>query len=197
VVLLLVLGLAASVFLARREGHHLEGAGRALESVEGRLAGARLKASVRLAFELHRDLAPLPIDVRADGAGQVILEGEAPAPDLVRAAEAVAAAVPGVRRVENRLRVRAGASPAAPPGEPARTLGEKVDDEALEAKIRLAFSLNRALQGTRLSVRSRLREVALEGSVSRAEQKDLAVEIAGRTPGVRRITDRIRVAAES
>lgn len=195
-VLLLVLGLAVWLFVSRRGGAELPLARRALESVESRLARARLEASVRLALRLHRDLGSLPIEVDADEAGQVVLDGEVPSADLRRAAESVASAVPDVRRVHNRLRLRAAPPGEASPGEPRRTLGERVDDEALEAKIRLAFSLNRALQGTRLSVRSRLREVTLEGTVPRPEQKALAARIAGQAPDVRRVKDEIRVVPE-
>ena len=96
-------------------------------------------------------------------------------------AEAVASAVPDVRRVVNNVRVAPSEAPAAGEG---RTLGENLDDKALVAKVHLAFSLHRDLKGTDLDVRVYRKEVTLGGEVDSPSQKALAVKLAQETTGV-------------
>ena len=118
---------------------------------------------------LHdRDLARHPIDVDpGDQEGIVVLRGEVPSEELRAAAEQRAAVVPDVQRVQNELRVNP-ALPAAADG--GRTLGETFDDRALEAKVKMAFSLNRELKGTDIEVRSYRRQVRLTGQVDSPAQ---------------------------
>jgi len=89
----------------------------------------------------------------------------------------------------NHLRV-AGTAPAPASG---RSLGESFDDGALEAKVRLAFSLNRDLEGTAIRVEVYRREARLSGYVESATQKDLAARVAGEVPGVQSVSEALRV----
>ena len=110
------------------------------------------------------------------------------------AVERRASAVPDVQRVVNEVRVNPG---LAVPGSSGRTLGENFDDQALEAKVRLAFSLNRDLKGTQIDVRSYRRQVTLAGQVDTPAQHQLAIDIARRTPDVAGVTDQIGVAGQA
>jgi osmotically-inducible protein OsmY len=152
------------------------------------LQGAKLTGSVKAALELNRNLAPLPIDVDSEN-GVVVLKGEVPSEALRLQAEKVAAGVPDVAQVRNDLRVNP-ALPAAPSGAD-RTLGENFDDRALEAKVRLAFSLNKDLKGTDIGVKSYRREVTLSGAVPGETQKRLAVQLARETPDVLAVRDEL------
>jgi hyperosmotically inducible protein len=162
----------------------------ALGSFGEKLRGAKTTAEIRAALELNRNLKPYPIDVDTTGEGVVALKGEVPREDFKAEAGRVAAAVPGVREVHNEIRI----DPALPPpGEGGRTLGENFDDKALEAKVKLAFSLNKGLDGTHLSVRAYRREVTVEGTVETPEQHQLALKLAGETSDVMKVNDAIQL----
>ena len=169
----------------------VQGAREALGSVRDKLYATKTATTVKAALKLDRELANQPIDVDAgEQDGVVILSGEVPSADVRAAAERRAAAVPDVRQVVNELRVNPDLPPAEETG---RTLGESFDDRALEAKVRMALSLNRELKGTDIDVRSYRRQVTLRGQVDALAQRQLAVEIARRTGDVAGVTDEIGV----
>ena len=168
------------------------GAGAAPEGLRevGRdIKDAALTGAVKAAFELNRNLKPLSLQVSTED-GVVTLRGETPTKDGRDLAERVAGSVPDVRQVVNHLRVSGGPveSPRAE-----RSLTETLDDQALEVQVRLALSLNRELKGQSITVEAFKRQVTLSGQVHKPAQKALAAQIAGDTPGVSGVTDRIRV----
>src|SRR6266850_2032938 len=162
----------------------------ALGSLGEKFRGAKTTGEVKAALELNRDLKPYSIDVDVTGDGVVALKGEVPREDFKVEAGRVAAAVPGVRNVRNEIRI----DPALPPpAEGGRTLGENFDDKALEAKVKLAFSLNKGLDGTSLSVHAYRREVTVGGTVETPEQHRLALKLAGETSDVLKVNDEIQL----
>ena len=164
----------------------------ALGSLGQRFRGAKTTGEIKAALELNRNLKPYPIDVNATGDGVVALKGAVPREDFKVEAGRVAAAVPGVREVHNAIRI----DPALPPpAEGGRTLGENFDDKALEAKVKLAFSLNKGLDGTHLSVRAYRREVTVGGTVETPEQHQLALKLTGETSDVLKVHDEIQLRA--
>jgi hyperosmotically inducible protein len=161
-----------------------------LGAVGQHLQDAKTTASVRAALTLNRSLKPYAIQVSTED-GVVTLRGDVPREELRSSAQRIAAAVPGVAQVVDHLKVR-GEVPSEE-DHPGRSLGERLDDEALEVQVRLALSLNKALEGTSLSVRSLRREVTVSGEVATAEQRRLALEIVGGTAGVGSVQDAVRV----
>ena len=160
----------------------------ALGAVGDRLRAAKATGEIKAALELNRNLKPYPIDVDVTGDGVVTLKGAVPREDFKAEAGRVAAAVPGVREVRNEIRI----DPALPPpAEGGRTLGENFDDKALEAKVKLAFSLNKGLDGTHLTTRAYRREVTVGGTVETPEQHQLALKLAGETSDVLKVDDEI------
>ena len=159
-----------------------------VDAVGEKLKSTKTSSSVKAAFELNRELAPLSIDVSADG-DAVVLRGDVPTPETRALAEKVAASVPDVAQVRNELRV-GGAAPAA--GE-SRTMGENLDDHAVETKVHLAFTLNKDLKGTNISVSSYRKAVTLSGEVGSEAQHQTALLVARDTAGVASVTDQIRV----
>jgi osmotically-inducible protein OsmY len=89
----------------------------------------------------------------------------------------------------NQLQVAPGT--AAPPSG-GRTVGETVDDEALEMMVKLAFSLHRDLEGSDLKVQSFRKVVTLSG-VATPAQRDRALQIAREAPAVADVFDQIQV----
>jgi len=164
------------------------------ETVSEKFRATKLKGSVKAALELNRNLSAYPIQVDAQDDGTVVLKGEVPSEDLRIAAARVAASVPDVARVDNQVRV--GGALAAPSGE-ARSLGESFDDHTLEAKVKLAYSLNKDMKGSDVSVAAFRREVTLTGTVTSDAQRQLAVQIAQQTPQVAAVKDSLQVAVGS
>ncbi len=166
----------------------------ALDAIGEKLRDTKTAGSVKTALELHREVASFPITAAAKGDGVVTLRGQVPSEQARATAGRLAEAVPGVRRVANEIAV----DPRLQAGAPAdRTLGENLDDRALEAKVHLAFSLNRSLQGTDITVRAYRREIVLSGTVDSKAQRALAGEIAENAPEVARVENQIRLRGET
>jgi osmotically-inducible protein OsmY len=90
--------------------------------------------------------------------------------------------------VVNQVQVAAG--PAAAPG---RTLGETLEDQTVEARVRLALSLNRELRGTDVTVQAYRRQVTLGGEVGTDAQREQALQTARDTVSVAGVVNRIQV----
>ena len=182
IVLLALLGAGFYYWrLAPGGPRHLDELGRRLEDV-------RLATAVRAALALNRRLQGGELTVDAEQ-GRVTLRGTLPDESARRLALEVAAGVPGVRQVADQVR-SAPPGPAAPGDD--RTLGERLDDQALEAKIRLAFVLQRDLAGEPIEVLVRRRQVRLSGELRSAARRAKAVQVAGDVPDVVGVTDKLR-----
>lgn len=163
---------------------------RGMGEVGQRLQDVALGGAVKTALHLNRNLERCRLRVEAEG-GVVTLRGSVPSAELKREAEEVAGAVPDVEQVVNHLEVLTDEKAA--PAADERSLGERVDDEALEVQVRVAFSLNRDLKGTDLKVQAFRKQVTLSGNVATPAQRDLARKIASGTAGATGVTDRIEV----
>lgn len=164
------------------------------ESVSEKFRATRTKGAVKAALELNRNLSSYPIEVEGHDDGAVVLRGEVPSEEIRATAVRVAAAVPDVPRVDNQLRVNASLGP--PPAD-GRSLGENFDDHTLEAKVKLAYSLNKDMKGADVSVSSFRREVTLGGTVASEAQRQLAMQIAQQTPQVSSVKDGLQLAGSS
>ncbi len=190
--LLILVGLVGSgYYYWRRNGGG--GAPRSLHEAQGQLKDVALTGAVKTAFQLHKSLRRHALEVSTEDA-VVTLRGELPGPELVAAAERVAAAVPDVRQVVNHVKL--GGTPEADDARDERTLGERLDDEALEVQVRMAFSLNKNLKHAPVEIQSWKKELRLSGTLENAEQRRLAVQTATEVTGVSRVTDRLLVAGQ-
>jgi osmotically-inducible protein OsmY len=161
------------------------------ESVGEKLRATKTKGAVKAALELNRNLNSHHIEVDALDDGTVILRGELPSEEVRADAIRVAAGVPDVRRVDNQLRVDPALAAASPEG---RSFGETFDDHALEAKVRLAYSLSKDMKGADVKVTAFRREVTLGGTVTSEAQRQVALKIAQQTPQVSTVKDALQVA---
>jgi osmotically-inducible protein OsmY len=157
--------------------------------VSQQLQDTALTGAVRTALSLRGSLKPYAIAASTEN-GVVTLRGRVPDAELMAAAERVAAAVPDVRQVVNHLEL--GGRAAASEGD-GRSLGEKLDDEALELQLRMAFSLNKGLKGSKIEIQSRRKAVRLSGQVASPEQRKLALEAAREVAGVKDVADDLAV----
>jgi hyperosmotically inducible periplasmic protein len=188
-VVIALLGAVVAYFRWRGPGH----AGGDLGALSERVGDAKVAALVKTALAVHRDLRRCEIAVSTED-GVVTLRGEVPDSALRARAEALALAVPNVRQVVNHLRVgaRSGSAQTAE-----RTLGESLDDRAVEVRVRLALSLDRSLADVSIGVAVFRRAVTLSGEVAGAGQAEAALRLARETEGVASVIDRLSVRAET
>lgn len=155
-----------------------------------RLAEARLTTEVKAALRLNRLTTDGRIDVSSEE-GVVTLRGDVGSVEAAEAAVRVAGAVPDVRQVVTHVKVVA----SPPPGVEGRSLGENLDDHALEVQVRLALSLRRELRGSDIEVRAFRRQVTLAGEVGSDAARQVAVQTARETTGVAGVKDDLRLGA--
>jgi osmotically-inducible protein OsmY len=160
-----------------------------LVAVRDTMRDAAVKTGVKTAFSLNRSLGGLGIQVETEDA-VVTLRGAVPDDATRQLAEVVAGSVPEVSRVVNQLVVKV----ITVPSDTSRSMGEVLDDEALEAKVRLALSLNRTLEGNSISVKAFRKEVQLSGEVRSEAQRATALQVVQQVPGVASVTESVKLA---
>ncbi len=161
---------------------------KSLGPVAQRLEEAKVTGVVKAALRLNRLTKDGAIDVSSEE-GIVTLRGEVGSEEARQAADQVAAAVPEVRQVVSHLKVVSVSAPSAE----GRSLGETLDDRALEVGVRLAISLRRELQGSDIEVQAFRRQVTLAGEVRSDAARRVAVQTARDTAGVIGVTDDMRL----
>lgn len=153
-------------------------------AVKDKVATMSLAAQVKAALALRESLKDLDLSVSAEK-DVVTLRGKVPSPDVSKAVESVASSVPGVRQVVNFLEVDAMAGRKADGDD--RSIGERVDDEALELKLRAAFRLDKALENAGFEVKAMRKAIQLSSATATAEQKKRALEVARSVEGVSKV----------
>ena len=153
-------------------------------AVKDKMATMSLAAQVRAALSLRESLKDLDISVSAEK-DVVTLRGKVPSAETAKTVESVASSVPGVRQVVSFLEVDPMAGKRADGDD--RSIGEKVDDEALELKIRAAFKLDKALADAGFEVKVMRRTIQLSSGRATADQKQRALDVARSVEGVSRV----------
>lgn len=154
-------------------------------AVKDKVATMSLAAQVKAALSLRESLKGLDISVSAEQ-DVVTLRGQAPSAEVSKAVESVASSVPGVRQVVNFIEIDALAGKKAA-GEDDRSIGERVDDEALELKVRAAFRLDKTLADAGFEVKSMRKTIQLSSIAATADQKNRALEVARSVEGVSKV----------
>jgi osmotically-inducible protein OsmY len=157
---------------------------RAMADVGHDVAEALTMARVRIALleHLKKDGLGIHIDVKGD---EVVLTGKVAQRSSQELAEAVAAAVAGVRVVKCRIELEVEQAPAqSPVSRAVRKAESEVKDALLEAhvKARLIDELGRAAFDIEVEATDGV--VSLSGTVPDATRRDLARDVARRTRGV-------------
>ena len=151
-------------------------------AVKNKVATATLSAEVKAALSLRESTKDLDISVSAEK-DVVTLRGKVPTPESSKTVENIAGSVAGVRQVVNFLEIDRTAG-AKTVGADERSIGERVDDEGLELKVRGAFKLDKDLAAAGFEVKSVRRVVQLSSSTATADQKKRAIEVARSVAGV-------------
>ena len=180
--LLVIFALAWTAFHFYEEGE--------LPIVGGSFGDAKTLASVKAALALHRDISERPISVRARG-GVVTLAGEVASSDERAKIEDLVLNIDGVDHVENFVAVSPDLRSTKSGQE--RSLGERLDDATLGAKVRAAFALHRELKELDLVIRAREGTVSLEGNVKSTALADSAIAWALTVNGVEKVDNLLEV----
>ena len=151
-------------------------------AVKEKMATLTLGAQVKAALSLRESTKDLDLSVGAER-DVITLRGRVQSAEVSKAVEEVASSVPGVRQVVNFLEVDK-ATGLKPAGVDDRSLGERVDDEALELKIRAAFKLDKDLAAADFEVKARRRSVHLSSTTAGVDQKKRALAVARSIEGV-------------
>lgn len=142
--------------------YHLYDAGH-LPFLRRAIEDTAVTGSVKAAFAVHRALSARPIEVTTTDA-RVTLSGEVASEQERAEAEELASNVEGVGEVDNRIEVDPEVRESATASEP-RSLGERVDDAALLAKIRTALHLDKETRELDVDVEVSSGRVTLRGEV--------------------------------
>jgi hyperosmotically inducible protein len=190
--LLLLLGLLGGgyYYWKARGG---SAAPRSLREAQQQLKDVALTGAVKTALSLHKSLEPYALGVTTEDT-VVTLRGELPSTELKQAALRTAQAVPEVRQVVDHLKVDASLAPP-PAASDGRTLGERLDDETLVARVRMAFALHRSLKDAPVKLDAYKKELRLSGSVADEEARQLALQTASDVAGVHGVRDELQLAA--
>lgn len=115
--------------------------------------------------------------------GEVQLSGFVDDPQQVARAEAVARSVAGVKTVDNKLVLKVGTT----------TVGNKLDDTVVTARVKTAFSKDDGIKGADIAVETRKGEVVLSGFVDSGTQIDRAMILAKTIEGVQTVRNDLEV----
>ncbi len=151
-------------------------------SVQEKVGTVKLGAEVRAALSLRESLKNLDISVSAEK-DVVTLRGKVPNSEVSKTVESVASSVPGVRQVVNFLEIDNAAGARSQESDD-RTIGERMDDEALELKVRAAFKLDKSLADAGFEVTAMKRAIRLTSPSATVEQKKRALDVARSIQGV-------------
>jgi hyperosmotically inducible periplasmic protein len=182
--------LAIAVLAGGLLAYHLYRSG-SLPFLQEAVADAAVTGSVKAALAIHRDLAARAIHVEADR-GRVVLSGRVASEKERKEASELVASVEGVSEVANRLDVDPGLGREAH-AEDERSLGERLDDVALLAKVRTALRLDRRTRPLDLEVSVRAGAVLLRGTVPTEEMRKKVLERVGTVGGVEKLDDELEV----
>ena len=122
---------------------------RELPILGGDLDDAASLASVKAAIALHRDLAERPISVRSRD-GVVTLSGQVATDAEREEAEGIAASVVGIQRIENLMAVNPELTGEV--RDDGRSLGRRLDDVSLAAKVKASLALHKELKELDITV---------------------------------------------
>jgi osmotically-inducible protein OsmY len=166
------------------------------ESFEGASRDAWITGKIEAVYTLNRHLNPFAINTDVEN-GVVLLTGSVKS-DIDRdLAEEIAKGIEGVTEVNNELTVDLGNAGSAREAEGSssqdRDFGTWVNDITITAAVKSRLIANENIEGLRIDVSTDRNVVTLNGSVSSAEQSDLAEEIASNANDVAEVKNNLVV----
>ncbi len=166
--------------------YHLYESGQ-LPFIQRAIEDTAVTASVRAGFAIHRDLSDRPIKV-STAERVVTLSGRVASEEERSEAEAIASTIEGVDEIANHLEIVPALAETRD-----KSLGERLDDAALLAKIRTALHLDRDVRELDVDVRVSSGQVLLRGEIpSEALMERIRTRVAS-VRGVERLEDELEL----
>jgi osmotically-inducible protein OsmY len=154
---------------------------------------ATVTASVLTRLNGVKDVDPSGVHVTTHG-GVVTLSGEVSTEEQKTRIENIARHTRGVRKIVNKVHVRAPAKTADPKqGSGRQEIGETLDDEWMEKRIEIDLALNRNVNLEDIDVEVNSGVATLSGTVQDETERVLAEESANDINGVRQVRNNLRV----
>ena len=150
-----------------------------------------IATEVRGALLLHKNVSLIDTNVSAIN-GVVTLTGSAENEAEKSLAAKYAADVKGVKSVKNDIQVVAKDADKKT-GASDQTMGEKIDDATITARLKYALSLNRATSALRTEVKTENGVVTVRGEAKNPAEKDLVTKLATTIEGVRDVRNEMIV----
>lgn len=152
---------------------------------------AGLTTKVKAKFAADDTVKAVQIDVTTQN-GVVTLTGNVDSEEAKRRALELARGTEGVRDVVDRISARTGAGRGDAPAT-GRSLGERIDDAAITARVKARFADDPAVRALRIDVDTREGIVYLTGNVGSDAERDAAIRIARETDGLRDVQANLTV----
>ncbi len=150
------------------------------QTVGNQIDDTVITTKVKSAIVSDQEIKGLQIQVET-GKGTVQLSGFADNQAQADRAVTVARAVQGVQGVENGINLKQGST----------TIGNKVDDGIVTAKVKAALLADPSVKGLDISVATSKGEVQLSGFVDNQAQIDQAVGVARTVEGVQGVENKM------
>jgi len=150
-------------------------------------ADAAIVRRVVLALQFHRDVTPLGTIVEAKN-GFVTLKGEAHDPAQRRLTTAYAAAVTGVKGVQNEMTVATTLEPSM-----IASGLEPLDDDTISSQLETILLTDPVTSTVDVRVATKKGEVTLTGQAQNAAQYELIRKIASSIRGVTSVKDQMTI----
>lgn len=148
---------------------------------------ASISAAVKSKLLWSRHTEGLQTEV-GTAAGKVTLSGRADTQEAKNFATRLALNTPGVRSVDNRLRVEAGKpGPAATAANATHAMGQDISDSWITAKVKSTFMYSSNVNSSDISVTTKNGVVTLSGNVGSGAERALAIEFAQNVRGVKSV----------
>lgn len=156
---------------------------------------ARLEGQLWASYALNRHLNPFDLEVDVKD-GKATLKGEVEESVQRDLAEEIAAGISGIDDVDNRIEVVSDRQVSDQRSE-GRSFGNRISDATTTATVKSKLLWNRNTEGLSIEVSTADGVVTLEGEADSDASKQLAERLAENTDGVKKVDNRITVAAQA
>ncbi|MEJ2690943.1 MAG: BON domain-containing protein [Deltaproteobacteria bacterium] len=185
------LPFAAAIMLACFAAFPASGMEQNGKKTTARYSDTWLKAKLLTTYTLNKYLNPFDIHVEVNN-GVVTLSGKVDSGVEKDLAVEIAKGTAGVKEVHDELVIQSDAK--TPPKEKT-DFSQMVKDATITAMVKSRLLWNRNIEALHIDVDTNRGVVVLSGRIESAIKRDLAVQIAKNTSGVKKVVDKLQVTA--
>lgn len=145
-----------------------------------------VSTKVKTTLLFHRNVSASGTDVNVTD-GIVTLSGEASSLAQKELTTEYAQDVEGVKEVKNEMTI------AKTPGEPSKTIGEKIDDASITAQVKSSLMSHRSTSALKTKVSTTDGVVTLSGVAKNAAEKSLVTKLVNDIDGVNSVINNMTI----